>query len=309
MSSSSPRFSILVAVYNRPDLVRETIESVLRQTHSSFELIVVDDGSTDKTPEVLETYAGRITVLTQVNSGAEAARSRAMGVAQGDYLVGLDSDDLLYPDALATYDRVLRELKDPPLLLGAMSYFCDAGRIPENRSREGEIEFIKFKDAISKDRTLQLTYSCLVIKRSAAVATGALRRTATAFPFDMPDVLLLAGTCSPFVVLLKPFTVAYRVHGSNTVRNIGYIVENVSRLAALERGGHYPGGNVRRWERYAYIGTMCGAWALKGLRHRQFGRVARLLVETAPMILAGVIELCRRRLHRPIEASVLPRES
>ena len=117
------RFSVLVPTYNRKDLLRQTIDSVLSQTFSSHELIVIDDGSTDGTLLELESYGQRIRVISQTNQGPEAARRQAARVARGEYLVLLDSDDILMPWTLATYDRLIQEFNQPGVVIGTLDSF------------------------------------------------------------------------------------------------------------------------------------------------------------------------------------------
>jgi glycosyltransferase involved in cell wall biosynthesis len=111
------RFSIVMPVYNRPQYMhREAIGSVLAQSFKDYELIVVDDGSTDDTQAVLASYGSQLKVLRQQNLGAESARHNGARHAQGEYIVFLDSDDLLCSGALAAYDHVINECSSPPLI-------------------------------------------------------------------------------------------------------------------------------------------------------------------------------------------------
>ena len=86
--------SVVIPTYNRWPMLGEAIESVLAQTVDGYELIVVDDGSTDETPEGLRDYGSRLTVLTQSQRGVAAARNSGARRASGEYLAFLDSDDL-----------------------------------------------------------------------------------------------------------------------------------------------------------------------------------------------------------------------
>lgn len=86
--------SVIIPTYNRADMVCEAVDSVLAQDYSPFELIVVDDGSTDDTPKRLAAYGDKIRVLAQDNRGVSAARNAGIRMAQGRYLAFLDSDDL-----------------------------------------------------------------------------------------------------------------------------------------------------------------------------------------------------------------------
>lgn len=97
-------------VFNRAPYVGEAIQSVVRQTWPHWELIVVDDGSTDSTPAILDRWAAsdaRIIVLHQKNAGVAAARNAAIACARRPWLAYLDSDDLWFPDALEHYARYI----------------------------------------------------------------------------------------------------------------------------------------------------------------------------------------------------------
>lgn len=100
----TPRFSVIVASCNTADFIAAAIESVQAQTVSDWELIVVDDASTDTTPAILQRYAdtdARIRpVFLDTNSGAARARNKAIERARGRYIAFLDSDDLWYPTKL-----------------------------------------------------------------------------------------------------------------------------------------------------------------------------------------------------------------
>ena len=97
--------SIIIPTFNRAHCVSEAIDSVLAQTFTSYELIVVDDGSTDRTAEVLERYTGRLKPLAIRHAGPSAARNAGIGAARGDYLAFLDSDDLWMPAKLEAQMR------------------------------------------------------------------------------------------------------------------------------------------------------------------------------------------------------------
>ncbi len=101
---AAPTFSIIMAAYNAAATIDAAIASAEQQTFSDFELIIVDDGSTDATPQILSTHSAedsRIRVTRQPNAGANAARNRALGMARGTYVTFLDTDDLKLPSYLA----------------------------------------------------------------------------------------------------------------------------------------------------------------------------------------------------------------
>jgi glycosyltransferase involved in cell wall biosynthesis len=100
MASSPRRVSVVIPTYNRARLVEEAIASVLRQTMPVHEVIVVDDGSTDATRELIRGHDGPITLVTQDHLGAAAARNRGLARATGDWVAFLDSDDIWTPSKL-----------------------------------------------------------------------------------------------------------------------------------------------------------------------------------------------------------------
>ena len=97
-----PRVSVIIPTYNRAALVQEAVASVLAQTYRDFELLVVDDASTDGTSTALAVFNGKIQVLSRpVRGGVSAARNTGINAAQGEWLAFLDSDDLWLPEKLA----------------------------------------------------------------------------------------------------------------------------------------------------------------------------------------------------------------
>jgi len=96
-----PQVSVIIPTYNRSWIIKEAIDSVLAQDYKEFELIVVDDGSTDHTSDVLDSSRNVIKVLSQKNKGVSAARNRGIAEASGQFIAFLDSDDLWLPQKLS----------------------------------------------------------------------------------------------------------------------------------------------------------------------------------------------------------------
>ncbi len=101
MNKIKPQVSVIIPTYNRGWIINEAIDSVLAQDYTEFELIVVDDGSTDHTSDVLDSYRNAIKVLSQQNKGVSAARNRGIAEASGKFIAFLDSDDLWLPQKLS----------------------------------------------------------------------------------------------------------------------------------------------------------------------------------------------------------------
>jgi len=114
------RVSVIIPAYNAESTIAATVDSVLGQTFSDFEIICVDDGSTDRTKAILAGYSDRVRVVDQPNSGPAAARNHGARVSSGKYLAFLDADDIWLPNMLertvAAFDA------DPSLAL----VYCNA---------------------------------------------------------------------------------------------------------------------------------------------------------------------------------------
>jgi len=107
--------SVIIPTYNRAALVKEAVASVLAQTYRDFELLVVDDGSTDGTPEALAAFGREIRVLSRPGrGGVSEARNTGIAAAQGEWLAFLDSDDLWLPEKL---ERQIAFMEAQPRLL------------------------------------------------------------------------------------------------------------------------------------------------------------------------------------------------
>ena len=109
-SNDSPLVSVIVPAYNRADTLSQTLDSVLEQSYRHFELIVVDDGSTDSTAESVRKYNDQIQYIFQDNAGPSAARNRGIAESQGRLVTFLDSDDLWLPTKLETQVRLMSQL-------------------------------------------------------------------------------------------------------------------------------------------------------------------------------------------------------
>ncbi|MCF8450382.1 MAG: glycosyltransferase family 2 protein [Taibaiella sp.] len=112
------RFSVVIPVYNGVKTIERTLDSVLNQTYSAHEIIVVDDASTDETCTLIERhYVGKVNLIkTKVNAGSSAARNAGMEKATGDYIAFLDADDIWHTDKLRIMNELLAANPDIYLL-------------------------------------------------------------------------------------------------------------------------------------------------------------------------------------------------
>ncbi len=318
------RFSVVMPVYNRKKYLRQAIDSVLSQTFTNFELIAVDDGSTDGSLEILKSYGNRIKFAQQPNQGPEAACNTAAAMAEGEYIWRLDSDDFIFPHAMAIHDQIVRTFDSPPLIIGMAWQFQDGQAIPEEEARACPAEVLECRDYLA--RIVQLGANSVVMRKSVfdqigSYGTASTRNlpldTRTLGPYsertvvvnDDYNLLLKAGTYGPCIIVQKPCTFGYRMHDDNSLRNVKAIANGILLLANSERRGEYPGGSERRWDRYAVIGGRASNWALRYCwREGQRMFALRLLFGTFPMVAASIWKGLLRRFRTPVVPMVLPEE-
>lgn len=174
MSHSEPRVSVITAVHNCEDFIGSTIESVQAQTVGDWELICVDDASTDDSAQVVERFAAdddRIRLIRlESNLGRPAAvRNVALAHARGEFVAVLDADDIATPERLELSLRAFDE--DPELgLLGGQHWVIDAaGKIRDRVERPG-LSDAQFKAALGKTATI--AHSSSMMRRALVEAVG-----------------------------------------------------------------------------------------------------------------------------------------
>ena len=115
--------SVIIPCYNTERYLSEAINSVLAQEIQPLEILVIDDGSTDRSADVAKGFSGRIQLYRQPNSGAAAARNRGIEMSKGDLLAFLDADDLWTPGKLALQLKTLAEGPELDMILGQATQF------------------------------------------------------------------------------------------------------------------------------------------------------------------------------------------
>jgi glycosyltransferase involved in cell wall biosynthesis len=138
VSSSPPLVSVVVPVFNGERLVGEALESILAQRHRPLEVLVVDDGSTDRSAEVAETFGPLVQCIRQANRGPAAARNRGLEQAAGDVIGFLDADDLWAEDKLPVQLELLAQSPGVEVVQG------HAQRMKQVGVHEGRLQFEPF---------------------------------------------------------------------------------------------------------------------------------------------------------------------
>ena len=143
-----PRFTVLMAAYNRADLIGTAIQSVLQQDFDDYELVIVDDGSTDHTPQVVRGFKdARIRYFRkEQNEGRSPTRNRAIAEARGEYVLWMADDDLLMPGVLRLYHETLTAEPHIDIIYGNLQLFDhDSGQ---------DLNIFEPNDWTGKDRAI-----------------------------------------------------------------------------------------------------------------------------------------------------------
>ncbi len=231
----TPSVSVIIPTYNRRAYVQEAIESVLAQTYTDYEIIVIDDGSTDGTAEALrEQYGDRIRYEWQENQGVSAARNHGIELACGKYIAFLDSDDLWCPEKL---EKQIAYLERHP---STGMVFSEAWVID---SKGTLVSTSKLNEAISAESLSleSLCYENHINVPSSVVVDKGIIETAGGFDHSMSqgedyDLFLRARVHTSVGIVREPLT-AYRVHSEGASNPSSQVAERRLRahLLALDK--------------------------------------------------------------------------
>ncbi|MEH8015834.1 glycosyltransferase family 2 protein [Rheinheimera muenzenbergensis] len=170
-----PAISIVIPLFNKVNSIARAIESVLQQTFTDFELIVVNDGSTDGSIQVInELIEPRIKLINQLNQGVSVARNKGVSVAQSNYVAFLDADDCYHPEFLHRIIELISLYPDAALFSCRFNIANEAGQIftPKGLLADGAVgELSTFLTDFKRDRTL-IHPSCMAVNKSLFFACG-----------------------------------------------------------------------------------------------------------------------------------------
>lgn len=246
----SPFFSIIIPTYNSSEFIEMTIESVFKQNYQDYEIIVVDDGSTDETINILKKYTSSIEIIMQGNKGPGAARNKGIEIAQGIYVAMLDSDDVWFPWTLELYKKIIDDHNLPSFVVGNFIRFnnpCELINVafPKFQARE-------YKDYYSTSHDRLLFGTCSVaIKRDVLLSIGGY----TCFNMNAEDIDLWMrlGLSPGFVRIINPPVFAYRLKTDSLSWNNEKNYYGLCILINNERLGLYPGERKRQKDRHEIL--------------------------------------------------------
>ena len=263
-----PLFSVIIPTFNRADFLRQTLESVWRQTFTNYEVIVVDDGSTDDTATWLSEVASKVKLITQQNSGPGAARNKGAEQAQGEYLAFLDSDDLWFPWTLETVAELIVKHDRPALISAKLVTFKDPAELESLKRAQTTAEV--FSDYFaSSDRDCFVGAGMTFVRRDKFFEVGGF--SSRQINLEDHDLILKLGTAAGFVRIVDPPTLGWRRHDASTADQSLRSFEGCRHLIENEQRGIYPGGKTRSIARRKIITRHVRPWALTLARTGDWG--------------------------------------
>jgi len=226
-----PRVSVIIPTYNRAKYISEAIGSIMSQTYNDYEIIVVDDGSTDNTKEVLKKYKEKIKYVCQKNQGSAAARNRGVKESRGEFIAFVDSDDLLMPRCFELQVQALEKNPQAAFAYGKSGLVDEGGRcikkiFSTKKRRSGNIfEDLLFGSCIRTD-TAMFRKACF--NDIGGYDKSLLR----AQDWDM-----YLRMCKKYeVVFIDEVVAQYRYHGSNSVRDTEMLLNFVLKIMNKHKG-------------------------------------------------------------------------
>ena len=264
---SAPTISIIVANYNHAHYLPQCLDAIFAQEHLADEVIVIDDGSTDNSVDIIECYGRAHSVLRLVrhmpNQGVVAAMNRGLNEARSEYVLFASADDWIMPALLSSSVKLLQAYPQAGFCSSLSLQLTDDSAAPKSLptaipiTRPGYISPAQVLRLLLKEDSWFLG-NTVVIRRDAVLAAGGYRPELTSFcdGFVYQQVALKLGAC----FIPEPLAV-WRVLGNGysassviNVERVARIRETVSRLMISEFGGLFSAEYVRCWQRrWSYI--------------------------------------------------------
>jgi glycosyltransferase involved in cell wall biosynthesis len=270
--------SAIIPTYNHAAFLRGALESVFAQSCCPLEVVVVDDGSTDETAEVLRVYEGRIRVLRRPNRGVAAARNAGAAVASGELLAFLDADDAWLPAKLER--QTARFGVEPGIGLVHCGVMEVDGRGRQLRARlDGMEGWVSTEMLLFRRGVILGGGSAAVIRRAAFLDVGGFDEAlSTSADWD-----LYYRVARRYPVGFVPeVLVRYRVHSGNMHRNVDAMTRDM--LAAYAKVFSEQDPELRRLRRWAYgrLHAMLAGSFFQAGEYRRFARHAAASMAARP---------------------------
>lgn len=254
--TTMPRVTVVIPTYNRAQFIAEAIQSVLEQTFRDFELIVVDDGSTDDTAAVVSRFTDpRLRYIYQTNQERSAARNHGLRLARGEYVAFLDSDDVWLPAKLEHQVALLDARPAMGLVYTGAYIFEGQCTFMEQRPRcRGEV----LKALLMEDNVVCGSASTALVRRACFDSVGSFDENLRACE-DWDMWLRLAAGGYEFDFVPQPLA-RCRVHGTNTQKDAEKMARATRSFFAkvLAQPAYFASGEISRTRVQSLMEFMVG---------------------------------------------------
>jgi glycosyltransferase involved in cell wall biosynthesis len=288
--------SAVIPVHNGSAYVAEAIRSVLGQTRPPVECLVVDDGSTDATAEVVREFGDDVGYVRLDRVGVSAARNRGAQLATGSLVGFLDHDDVWLTTKLERQVETL-EHQDATLALCAMEVFDEHGTVQATRRLRARQDLLTGMLTFDGTETVSCSSTGLVRRRELLRMGGFDSLLSVSADWDLLFRMLLAG---PVAYLDEPL-VRYRVHGANMSRDIAAMERDMAYAFAKAFADPRLPETVRRKRRHAYgrLYRMLAASYMDSGQRPAAIRALALSLRNDPRIVGELLRHSQFRSARP----------
>jgi glycosyltransferase involved in cell wall biosynthesis len=261
-SNPHPAISVLMPIFNAERYLYQAVDSVMSQTFSDFEFLCVDDGSTDRTPRILEDFAkrdSRIRVITRSNGGVTSALNSGLQVARGQYIARMDADDVAEP---SRFQGQIDYMKAHPecVAVGCWVIHIDAAGIERNRTGR-DVEHERIVDRLWDGDSSAMPHFGSFIRRAPLTQVGNYREE---FPTAQDLDLFLRLSDIGKLANVPEYLIQYREHeasvGASRSKSQAANAREILRQAYARRGKKLP-RHLKKWgNRDVAINRLVWGW-------------------------------------------------
>ena len=257
------RVSVIIPAYNGDRYIAEAIDGVLSQTFSEYEVIVVDDGSTDDTSQIARQYGDRVNYLSQANQGVAASRNLGLAAARGEYIAFLDQDDVFFPHKLSAQVALLDEDPNLGIVNSGWQIVDEVGTVKAAVQPWQQIPDLSCANLIIWKPVF---LGAMLFRRSWLERSGGFDSTLSQTP-DVDLVMRLAMMGCP-AAWVEQTTVKYRQHEANASKNTLLQARELNEITSRFFASSKLSPEIKNLEsRSRYQSLIWSAWRLHQTEH------------------------------------------